>query len=65
MDSLVNDAVCMGAKVVLGGLRDARGDNFYQPTLLTDVTTTMRCAQEEIFGPVATIMKYISIDSFF
>ncbi|XP_076447556.1 succinate-semialdehyde dehydrogenase, mitochondrial-like isoform X2 [Babylonia areolata] len=58
VDGLVKDAVADGAKVVLGGQPDARGGNFYQPTLLTDVTMDMRCSREEIFGPVAPILKF-------
>nr|KAG5708414.1 hypothetical protein BaRGS_026141 [Batillaria attramentaria] len=57
VDGLVKDAVTKGAKVVLGGQIDAKGDNFYQPTLLTDITGGMRCFQEEIFGPVAACVK--------
>src|ERR1700745_2715394 len=48
-----------GAKLVFGGERlnrDAPG--FYlQPALFTDVTNTMRIAREEIFGPVAGVIK--------
>ncbi|KAK7499588.1 hypothetical protein BaRGS_00009240 [Batillaria attramentaria] len=58
VDGLVKDAVTKGAKVVLGGQIDAKGDNFYQPTLLTDITGGMRCFQEEIFGPVAACVKF-------
>lgn len=58
VDSLVKAAVTDGASVVLGGEPDAKGGNFYQPTLLKDVTMKMRCSTEEIFGPVATILKF-------
>lgn len=58
VDGLVKDAVKQGAKVVIGGQPDSRGGNFFQPTLLTEVTSNMRCATEEIFGPVATIIKF-------
>ena len=53
---LVDDAKSKGAKVVRGGKR--LEGNFYEPTLLSDVTTEMRCTKEEIFGPVAPIIKY-------
>lgn len=56
--SLVQDALAKGATAVLGGKPDPRGGNFYQPTLLADVKTDMRCSLEEIFGPVATVFKY-------
>ena len=41
----------------MGGNRHALGGNFYEATLITDVSPDMRCAQEEIFGPVAAIIK--------
>ena len=46
-----------GAKVLHGGKRSAAGSCFYEPTLLTGVTSDMPCAKEEIFGPVASIIK--------
>ncbi len=51
-----------GARVVCGGERAAEGELangcFMKPTLLVDVTNDMRVAQEEIFGPVACIIKF-------
>ncbi len=51
-----------GAKVVCGGERLTEGPlakgAFMRPTLLTDVTNDMRIAQEEIFGPVASVIKF-------
>lgn len=51
-----------GATVACGGERltegDLAGGCFMQPTLLTNVTNNMRVAQEEIFGPVASIIKF-------
>jgi aldehyde dehydrogenase (NAD+) len=49
-----------GARVVSGGRRPSspvRG-YFYEPTVLTDVTPRMPIAQEEICGPVATVIRY-------
>jgi acyl-CoA reductase-like NAD-dependent aldehyde dehydrogenase len=51
-----------GAKVACGGKR-ATGNGlekgaFMEPTLLVDVDNKMRVAQEEIFGPVAVIIKF-------
>lgn len=51
-----------GAKVAVGGER-ATGNGlekgaFMQPTLLVDVNNKMRVAQEEIFGPVACVIKF-------
>ena len=51
-----------GAKVLCGGVQAKEGEMekgcFLRPTLLGDVTNDMRVAQEEIFGPVACIIKF-------
>jgi len=51
-----------GAKVACGGERAAEGDlakgAFMKPTLLMDCNNRMRVAQEEIFGPVAVVIKF-------
>lgn len=60
VQSLVDDATQKGAKVVCGGQAHELGGTFYQPTILTDVTTEMRIANEEIFGPVAPLYKFDS-----
>jgi succinate-semialdehyde dehydrogenase/glutarate-semialdehyde dehydrogenase len=56
----VADALKHGAKVALGGKRHARGGNFYEPTILTNVTSQMMVAREETFGPVAPLFKFKS-----
>ncbi|MET3665157.1 succinate-semialdehyde dehydrogenase/glutarate-semialdehyde dehydrogenase [Caulobacter sp. 1776] len=58
VESLVREAVAGGAKVVVGGDRHDLGGLFYQPTVLVDATPDMRLFQEEIFGPVAPIVKF-------
>ena len=58
VERLLADAVEQGARVMLGGQRDRAGDLFLQPTLLVDVTNTMACAQEELFGPVAAVQRF-------
>lgn len=60
VEELVAEAIENGAKVSVGGARHERGGNFYQPTVLTGVTSKMRCVQEEIFGPVAPILSFDS-----
>ena len=51
-----------GARVLTGGeaaeVEGCAGGAFMQPTLLVDVTNDMRVAQEEIFGPVAVVIKF-------
>jgi succinate-semialdehyde dehydrogenase/glutarate-semialdehyde dehydrogenase len=54
----VADAVSKGAKIALGGSGAEAGDLFFQPTILTGVTTAMRVATEETFGPVAPLFKF-------
>ena len=59
VDAHVRDARAKGADVVLGGQRiPDLGDNFFQPTVLTGVTTAMAMATEETFGPVAGLFKF-------
>jgi succinate-semialdehyde dehydrogenase/glutarate-semialdehyde dehydrogenase len=54
----VADAVAKGAKVVLGGHRHALGGRFFEPTLLTEMKTSMKVAREETFGPVAPLFRF-------
>ncbi|MCL4701242.1 MAG: NAD-dependent succinate-semialdehyde dehydrogenase [Burkholderiaceae bacterium] len=54
----VADALEKGAKLLLGGKRHARGELFFEPTILTDVTSQMRVAREETFGPVAPLFRF-------
>ena len=52
----VSDALSKGAKLVTGGQRE--GERAYQPTVLSHVTSEMRCASEETFGPVAPVFSF-------
>ncbi|XP_057555083.1 succinate-semialdehyde dehydrogenase, mitochondrial isoform X3 [Hippopotamus amphibius kiboko] len=54
----VSDAISKGATVVTGGKRHEIGKNFFEPTLLSNVTRDMLCSQEETFGPVAPVIKF-------
>ena len=54
----VADAVAKGAKVLAGGKRHALGGTFFEPTILTGVTSQMMVAREETFGPVAPLFKF-------
>ena len=58
VDSLVQEAVAGGAKVLTGGGPLPGKGWFYAPTVLTDVPATSRIAVEEIFGPVAPISTF-------
>ncbi len=54
----MDDAVTKGAAVTIGGQIDAQGQNFYQPTVLANLSNDMRVSKEEIFGPVAPIFRF-------
>lgn len=58
----VADALSKGAKVLRGGQRSNAGELFYEPTVLTGVTTQMKVAREETFGPVAPLFKFETVD---
>lgn len=54
----VEDALANGAKAILGGARHALGGTFFEPTVLTGVTTKMKVTREETFGPVAPLFRF-------
>ncbi|XP_019572375.2 succinate-semialdehyde dehydrogenase, mitochondrial isoform X2 [Rhinolophus sinicus] len=56
----VSDALSKGATVVTGGKRHQLGKNFFEPTLLSNVTQDMLCSHEETFGPLAPVIKFNS-----
>lgn len=58
VESHVADALGLGARLLCGGKRHARGGNFFEPTVLADVTSSMRMAREETFGPVAPLFRF-------
>ncbi|HSO99276.1 MAG TPA: aldehyde dehydrogenase family protein [Solirubrobacteraceae bacterium] len=57
VDAHVRDALDKGAKVLVGGHRRPGEGRFFEPTVLVDVDHSMRCMQEETFGPTLPIMK--------
>jgi succinate-semialdehyde dehydrogenase/glutarate-semialdehyde dehydrogenase len=61
VEALIADAVKKGARVVTGGKRSA-GRHFFEPTVLTDVTTDMVITKEEAFGPVAPLYRFKTDD---
>lgn len=58
VESHVADALAKGGRVAAGGKRHALGGNFYEPTVLLDVTPGMKLAREETFGPVAPLFRF-------
>src|SRR5262249_8407887 len=57
LDRQVRESVAQGARIVLGGARLPGRGYFYQPTLLVDVTPDMPALREELFGPVAPLIR--------
>jgi succinate-semialdehyde dehydrogenase/glutarate-semialdehyde dehydrogenase len=56
MNDLIADAVEKGAKVVWGGrARPDLGANFFEPTVITGVNSSMQLFQDETFGPIMAI----------
>lgn len=55
----VQKSIQMGAKLVVGGNRK---DAFYEPTILTNITTEMPVFNEETFGPVAAIITFKTLE---
>jgi len=66
VDGCVKEAIRDGAKLVCGGeklnVSPFNKGNYYKPTILENVTNDMRCAQEEIFGPVLVVIKYQELE---
>ncbi|HUH38549.1 MAG TPA: NAD-dependent succinate-semialdehyde dehydrogenase [Spongiibacteraceae bacterium] len=56
--TMIEEAVAQGATLVAGGGKSELGASYVQPTILTGVTDTMRVFREEIFGPVAPLVKF-------
>ncbi|MFF3038453.1 aldehyde dehydrogenase family protein [Arthrobacter citreus] len=59
IDGIVQDAVAAGARLAAGGTSDAL---FYRPTVLADVKKDNPAWLQEIFGPVAPVMKFSTVD---
>ena len=60
--SLVDDAAKTGGRVVTGGQAPDRRGYFYQPTVLDEVPADAGILAEEIFGPVAPIVRFTDQD---
>ena len=59
VSNYVNSGIQSGATLELGGEEDINKDgNFYQPTIFDNVSTKATIAQEEIFGPVASVFDF-------
>lgn len=58
VDELVQASISAGANVALGGAAHDLGGCYYQPTVLTEVTSQMAVFRNEIFGPVAPVVRF-------
>ncbi|MGY2284328.1 aldehyde dehydrogenase family protein [Pseudomonas gingeri] len=56
LDQQVQATLAEGATLLLGGGKIAGHGNFYEPTILADVTDQMTSFKQELFGPVASII---------
>lgn len=65
LERLIADAVAQGAKLLIGGHRYEHelhpNGHYFESTLLTDVTPSMRIAQEELFAPICVLMRAESV----
>ena len=58
VESFIDDAKTKGAKILTGGKRHSLGLTYFEPTIVTEATSDMRMAKEEIFGPVAPLFRF-------
>lgn len=56
----IADAMSKGARLLIGGKPHALGHSFFEPTVLADVTSQMKVAREETFGPLAPLFRFSS-----
>lgn len=54
----IKDAVAKGAQIITGGKRHALGGTFFEPTVLSGVTSDMLVKNDETFGPVAPLFRF-------
>jgi succinate-semialdehyde dehydrogenase/glutarate-semialdehyde dehydrogenase len=62
VERMVAEALAAGATAITGGKKHSAGAQFYTPTVLANVTKDMRVNREEIFGPVAPLIRFKSED---
>lgn len=54
----IDDALKKGAKLIVGGKKHSLGHSFFEPTVMTGVTSDMMVAREETFGPLAPLFRF-------
>lgn len=58
VESHIGDALEKGGRLVCGGKPHTLGGTFFEPTIIADVTDSMRVAREETFGPLAPVFRF-------
>ncbi len=58
VEELIQDALDKGGRLLTGGKRHELGGSFFEPTVMADVTTAMKVAREETFGPFAPLFRF-------
>ncbi|WP_433847063.1 NAD-dependent succinate-semialdehyde dehydrogenase [Acinetobacter proteolyticus] len=56
--SHIDDAIDLGAELILGGQKSAIGTHFFEPTIVINANDQMLCFKEETFAPLAPIFKF-------
>ena len=62
VQSHLQDAVDRGATILTGGKPHQLGGTFFEPTVISNVDSSMRVAREETFGPMAPLFKFTDVD---
>lgn len=58
----ISDALAKGGKLLTGGKRHSLGHSFFEPTVITEITSQMKVAKEETFGPLAPLFRFHTED---
>jgi succinyl-CoA reductase len=62
MAKFVDDAVAKGGKLLIGGKRIERQGSYFEPTVVSGVSTEVAAMKEEVFGPIAPIATFEAPD---
>lgn len=62
IENLITDAILQGATILLGGKRHKLGNQFFEPTILANISSAMNIFCTEIFGPVVAIVSFDTVD---
>lgn len=62
IESFVDESISAGATVVCGGKKLDQSGYYFPPTILTEVSDSMKIAREEVFGPVLIVQPFDKLD---